>query len=96
MSIAGVAGLPQITLPAAAVDGCPVGLSLVGGEGADESLLQLAVALMGGPNPPLRQSPNQGVVCLERHRVLAGASPAVVITGAPRRRRPVLMGDRGC
>jgi amidase len=61
MSIAGVAGLPQITLPAAAVDGCPVGLSLVGGEGADEHLLQLAVALMGGPNPPLRRSPNQGV-----------------------------------
>jgi amidase len=58
MSIAGVAGLPQITLPAAAVDDCPVGLSLVGGEGADESLLQLAVALMGGPNPPLRRSPN--------------------------------------
>jgi amidase len=61
MSIAGVAGLPQITLPAAAVDGCPVGLSLVGGEGADEHLLQLAVALMGGPNPLLRRSPNQGV-----------------------------------
>ena len=61
MSIAGVAGLPQITLPAAAVDGCPVGLSLVGGEGADESLLQFAVALMGGPHPPLRRSPNQGV-----------------------------------
>lgn len=61
MSIAGVASLPHITLPAAAVDGCPVGLSLVGGEGADESLLQLAVALMGGSNPPLRRSPNQGV-----------------------------------
>ena len=62
MSIAGVAGLPQITLPAAAVDDCPVGLSLVGGEGADESLLQLAVALMGGPNPPLRRSPHH---CLQ-------------------------------
>jgi amidase len=58
MSIAGVAGLPHITLPVAAVDGCPVGLSLVGGEGADERLLQLAVELMGGPHLPLRQSPN--------------------------------------
>ena len=36
MSIAGVAGLPHITLPVAALEGCPVGLSLVGGEGADE------------------------------------------------------------
>jgi amidase len=61
MSIAGVAGLPQITLPAAAVDGCPAGLSLVGGEGADERLLQLAVALMGGPKPSLRRWPNHGV-----------------------------------
>jgi amidase len=61
MSIAGVAGLPQITFPAAAVDGCPAGLSLVGGEGADERLLQLAVALMGGPNPPLRRWPHLGV-----------------------------------
>jgi amidase len=58
MSIAGVAGLPHITLPVAAVDGCPVGLSLVGGEGADERLLQLAVELMGGPHPLLRRLPN--------------------------------------
>jgi amidase len=51
LSVAGVAGLPQITLPVAAADGCPVGLSLVGPPGSDESLLQLAVDLMGGPTP---------------------------------------------
>lgn len=43
--IAGLAGLPQITLPAARVNGCPVGLSLLGGPGEDERLLQLAVDL---------------------------------------------------
>ena len=43
--IAGLSGLPQISIPAAAVDGCPVGLSFVGWSGADETLLDLAVAL---------------------------------------------------
>jgi amidase len=41
-SVAGVAGLPEVTLPAARVDGCPVGLSLVGPHGSDEALLDLA------------------------------------------------------
>lgn len=58
MSIAGVAGLPQVTFPVAKVDGCPVGLSLVGAAGSDERLLQLAVELMAGPNPPLGQPPH--------------------------------------
>jgi amidase len=44
-SIAGLGGLPQVSLPAAQVDGCPVGLSLIGASGADEMLLDLAVAL---------------------------------------------------
>jgi amidase len=43
--IAGLAGLPQVSLPAAVVAGCPVGFSLVGWAGADETLLQLAVTL---------------------------------------------------
>ncbi|HXI86809.1 MAG TPA: amidase [Parvularculaceae bacterium] len=46
MSIAGVAGAPQVTLPAATVEGCPVGLSLIGPRGSDEELLDLAAALM--------------------------------------------------
>ena len=43
--IAGLAGLPQLTIPIATVAGCPVGLSFIGWEGADEVLLDLAVEL---------------------------------------------------
>jgi amidase len=48
MSIAGVAGLPQVTLPLAQVESCPVGLSLVGPPGSDEQLINLALHL--GPS----------------------------------------------
>lgn len=41
--IAGLAGLPQITLPIAEVDDCPLGLSLIGRRGADEMLLRAAL-----------------------------------------------------
>jgi amidase len=44
-AIAGIAGLPQISIPAAIVDGCPAGLSFIGWPGADETLLDLAVSL---------------------------------------------------
>ncbi len=40
--ISGHAGLPQISLPVARVDGCPVGLSIIGRPGGDEVLLDLA------------------------------------------------------
>lgn len=43
--ISGHSGLPQVTVPAADVDGCPVGLSFIGWAGGDEALLDLAVAL---------------------------------------------------
>jgi len=42
--IAGLAGLPQVTVPAGTVAGCPVGLSFIGWAGGDEALLDLAVA----------------------------------------------------
>jgi amidase len=42
---AGIAGLPQVSIPAGTVDGCPVGLSLIGWAGGDEALLDLAVTL---------------------------------------------------
>ena len=41
-SIAGLARLPQVTLPLARVSGCPVGLSLIGMHGGDGLLLRLA------------------------------------------------------
>lgn len=43
--MAGLAGLPQMTLPVGTVAGCPVGLSLIGWPGGDEALLDLAVSL---------------------------------------------------
>jgi amidase len=41
--IAGVSGLPQVTIPVGTIAGCPGGLSFIGWEGADEVLLDLAV-----------------------------------------------------
>jgi amidase len=43
--ISGHSGLPQVTVPAAEVEGCPAGLSFIGWAGGDEALLDLAVAL---------------------------------------------------
>jgi amidase len=43
--IAGLSGLPQVTIPTGTVSGCPVGLSFIGWAGADEVLLDLAVRL---------------------------------------------------
>jgi len=43
--LAGHAGLPQISIPAAEAMGCPIGLSFIGWEGGDEALLDLAVSL---------------------------------------------------
>jgi amidase len=42
LCIAGHAGLPQVTLPLATLQGCPLGLSLVAARGADTLLLRLA------------------------------------------------------
>jgi amidase len=43
--IAGLSGLPQVSVPAATVDGCPIGLSFIGWAGGDEALLDLAARL---------------------------------------------------
>jgi amidase len=43
--LAGLAGLPQVSIPAGTVAGCPAGLSLIGWAGADESLLDLVPSL---------------------------------------------------
>lgn len=42
---AGLAGLPQLSLPGATADGAPVGLSLLAGPGGDGRLLGMAVRL---------------------------------------------------
>ena len=43
-SVAGLAGLPVVTLPIATLDGCPLGLSVIAGPGKDEALLAFACA----------------------------------------------------
>jgi amidase len=40
----GLTGAPQVNLPAATVDGAPVGLSIIGARGSDLELLRVAVA----------------------------------------------------
>lgn len=42
---AGISGLPQMSIPAGTVDGCPIGLSFIGWAGGDEALLDLACVL---------------------------------------------------
>lgn len=46
LSPAGLAGLPQVSLPLAVLDGCPMGLSLIGPRGRDSALLALIEAMM--------------------------------------------------
>ncbi|EFJ51249.1 hypothetical protein VOLCADRAFT_116484 [Volvox carteri f. nagariensis] len=53
-SIAGLAGLPQVSLPIARVDGLPVGLGLIGPPGSDEALLEITEHLMGVIAQPLQ------------------------------------------
>lgn len=42
LCIAGLAGLPQVTLPLGEADGCPIGLSLIARRGGDAMLLEAA------------------------------------------------------
>jgi amidase len=43
--IASLTGLPQISIPAGTIEGCPIGLSFIGWAGGDEALLDLAARL---------------------------------------------------
>jgi len=45
LCISGLAGLPQLSLPMAQLDGLPLGLSIVGRRGADMMLLGLSSQL---------------------------------------------------
>jgi amidase len=43
--VSGISGLPQVSLPAGTISGCPIGISFLGWAGGDEALLDLAVTL---------------------------------------------------
>lgn len=43
--VAGLAGLPQVSLPFNSASGLPIGISLIGPAGSDRALIKLAVAL---------------------------------------------------
>jgi amidase len=45
LCIAGLGGQPQLTLPLGTLDGCPLGLSILGACGTDSALLALAASL---------------------------------------------------
>jgi len=45
LCVAGLAGLPQVSLPWITVDGAPIGLSVIGARGADEGVLRVARAV---------------------------------------------------
>ncbi|MCW5716487.1 MAG: amidase [Bauldia sp.] len=47
-AVAGLAGLPQVTMPLASAGGVPVGISLIAARGADRALLHLAGMLSAG------------------------------------------------
>jgi len=47
LCIAGLGGLPQVSLPLGSLHGCPLGLSLIAGRGGDEMLLDIAMQLSG-------------------------------------------------
>ncbi|MEP6831887.1 MAG: amidase [Gemmatimonas sp.] len=45
LCIAGLGGLPQLSLPFASIDGLPIGLSMIAARGNDEMLLDIALEL---------------------------------------------------
>lgn len=51
LCVAGLAGLPQVSLPLATFDSCPLGISLVGPRNSDAGLLAVAAAIADNPRP---------------------------------------------
>lgn len=49
LCVAGLSGLPQLSIPGGTVDGGPVGLSLIGAERQDRALISLAAATFNNP-----------------------------------------------
>ncbi|RMX04152.1 amidase [Corticibacter populi] len=52
LCLSGLAGLPQISLPLMRIEGVPLGFSLLGPRGSDQSLIALAARIMAGVARP--------------------------------------------
>jgi amidase len=52
LCLSGLSGFPQITLPLGRVDGAPFGLSLLGPEGSDRALIELAGVILETAGKP--------------------------------------------
>jgi amidase len=50
LCVAGLGGLPQVSLPFADYEDCPMGVSLIGPAGSDEALLDVATELDARPS----------------------------------------------
>ncbi|MBZ0218440.1 MAG: amidase, partial [Fimbriimonadaceae bacterium] len=48
LSISGLSGVPQVTMPLATYEGAPMGISLIGSKGSDRALLEIAKKLSDG------------------------------------------------
>ena len=62
LCVAGMAGLPQISVPAVTVDGAPVGLSLMGAKGSDRALLAAAGRVASALDQSMAGSRQVGVI----------------------------------
>jgi amidase len=49
LCVAGLAGLPQVSMPLASFDSCPLGVSLIGPRNSDAGLLALAASIPQKP-----------------------------------------------
>jgi amidase len=47
LCISGISGLPQVTIPLATHEGCPLGISIIGPAGSDRALVELAGKIAG-------------------------------------------------
>jgi len=65
--IAGLGGLPEISIPVATVDGCPLGISIAAARGSDARLLALAQRLAPKIITADCPTPTPGLSCAERY-----------------------------
>ena len=78
LCIAGLGGLPQLTLPLGTLDGCPLGLSILGARGTDSALLALAASLDRMVAPSERDLSSRGERVLRNREQHPASGPKCV------------------